>query len=225
MATWDITTPRALDQINQVGANIREFKTALEDAFGEEHHMEPYWIDGAPSGYHKFPSESASVPDPAKAGRWRYNPGASYLCIQRDSGTEWEDLTTPYSLFPTGTKMLFSQDSAPVGWTRISTYDDRMLRVVSSTGAGTGGTWGFDLDAKTSSHTHTIASYSGSLAHSFNSANADISYPDFYAIASVTDHSVSHTHGTVDSNDFSHTHSVAATWKPSYKDIIACQRD
>ena len=44
--------------------------------------------------------------------------------------------------FPTGTKMLFVQTSAPTGWTKDTTHDNKALRIVSGT-AGTGGTVDF----------------------------------------------------------------------------------
>jgi microcystin-dependent protein len=40
--------------------------------------------------------------------------------------------------FPSGTKMLFAQTSAPAGWTKSTTHDNKALRVVSGT-AGSGG--------------------------------------------------------------------------------------
>lgn len=46
------------------------------------------------------------------------------------------------SSVPTGTVMLFQQTSAPTGWTKITTHDNKALRVVSGT-AGTGGSTGF----------------------------------------------------------------------------------
>ena len=44
--------------------------------------------------------------------------------------------------FPTGTKMLFQQTTAPVGWTKDTTHDNKALRVVSGT-AGSGGSVNF----------------------------------------------------------------------------------
>jgi microcystin-dependent protein len=43
---------------------------------------------------------------------------------------------------PTGTKMLFQQTAAPVGWTKDTANDNKALRVVSGT-AGTGGSIAF----------------------------------------------------------------------------------
>ena len=45
--------------------------------------------------------------------------------------------------FPSGTKMLFQQTSAPTGWAKETTHNDKALRVVSGT-AGTGGTVAFE---------------------------------------------------------------------------------
>lgn len=44
--------------------------------------------------------------------------------------------------FPSGTKMLFVQTSAPPGWTKLTTADNAALRVVSGT-AGSGGSMNF----------------------------------------------------------------------------------
>ena len=46
------------------------------------------------------------------------------------------------SAFPSGTAMLFAQTSAPTGWTKQTTHNNKALRVVSGT-AGSGGTSAF----------------------------------------------------------------------------------
>jgi hypothetical protein len=59
--------------------------------------------------------------------------------------------------------MLFVQTSAPTGWTKSTTHDNKALRVVSGT-AGSGGTTGFTsvftartiTTANMPSHTHTV---------------------------------------------------------------------
>jgi len=45
--------------------------------------------------------------------------------------------------FPSGTKMLFQQSTAPTGWAKETTHNDKALRVVSGT-VGTGGTVAFE---------------------------------------------------------------------------------
>jgi hypothetical protein len=52
------------------------------------------------------------------------------------------DAVANIELFPTGTAMLFQQTSAPTGWTKSTTHNDKALRVVSGT-ASSGGTTAF----------------------------------------------------------------------------------
>lgn len=59
------------------------------------------------------------------------------------------DHNTP---FPSGTKLVFAQASAPAGWTQDTSANDMALRVVSGTGGGTGGSMGLS-SATTGNHT------------------------------------------------------------------------
>lgn len=47
------------------------------------------------------------------------------------------------SIIPSGTVMLFAQATAPVGWTQITTHNDKALRIVSGAGGGSGGSVDF----------------------------------------------------------------------------------
>jgi hypothetical protein len=68
-----------------------------------------------------------------------------------------------WAYLPSGTAMLFVQTSAPTGWTKSTTHDNKALRVVSGT-ASSGGTTGFTsvftsrtiTTANMPSHTHTV---------------------------------------------------------------------
>jgi len=46
-----------------------------------------------------------------------------------------------FSSIPSGSRMLFYQASAPSGWSQITSVNDRVIRVVSTSGGGTGGSW------------------------------------------------------------------------------------
>jgi|SRR5579872_5599680 len=46
--------------------------------------------------------------------------------------------------FPRGTVMLFVQMAAPFGWTRISAFDDSLLRIVGAAIPSSGGSNGFN---------------------------------------------------------------------------------
>jgi hypothetical protein len=76
---------------------------------------------------------------------------------QKQSG---QALTTPSGDVPSGSVVLFMQASAPTGWTQVTTYTDRALRLVSSTGAGTGGSLNFS----------TVFGYTATLGHAITQA-------------------------------------------------------
>jgi hypothetical protein len=65
--------------------------------------------------------------------------------VLTSNGTTWASTALPPAptpLVPAGTLMLFQQTSAPTGWTKQTTHNNKALRVVSGT-AGTGGTVNF----------------------------------------------------------------------------------
>ena len=61
-----------------------------------------------------------------------------------DNHSQWHidnPINVPPQLveIPKGTTMLFIQATLPVGWTRVKTYDNRMMRITSTNHAGVGG--------------------------------------------------------------------------------------
>lgn len=66
--------------------------------------------------------------------------------------------------FPSGTKMLFQQTAAPVGWTKQTTHNDKALRVVSGT-VSSGGTQAFTtaFDSYTPAGTNVVTITSHAL--------------------------------------------------------------
>jgi hypothetical protein len=53
-------------------------------------------------------------------------------------------INSKYWMYPAGVKKLFFQAAAPTGWTKDTTQNNKMLRVVSGTGGVSGGTIAFD---------------------------------------------------------------------------------
>lgn len=184
--------------------------------------------------------------------------------------------------FPSGTRMVFAQSAAPTGWTQDTTTNDRVLRTVSTTGDGTGGSWTISgvtvgahalTTAELPSHTHSVSGTTGnqsaSHTHTFSGTTGNDS-PDhthnynelaagssFFtgggssaigSTASTTGGANSrHTHtfsGTTGGISDNHTHTFSATsgsagsgsththtfsadgtWRPSYHDVIVCEKD
>jgi len=54
-----------------------------------------------------------------------------------------DELNSKRGIFPTSTAWVFYQASAPTGWTKVTTQNNKALRVVSGSGGGSGGTNSF----------------------------------------------------------------------------------
>ncbi|MBN9134392.1 MAG: hypothetical protein J0H48_13705 [Nitrosospira multiformis] len=82
----------------------------------------------------------------------------------------------PASLIPPGTVMSFFQATAPAGWTQVTAHHNKALRVVGSSGGGSGGSVAFTsaftsqavsgwnsattlTSAQIPAHTHSISTY------------------------------------------------------------------
>ena len=100
---------------------------------------------------------------------------------QGDKGQKGEIGVTG-TVFTSGTRMLFHQASAPTGWTKSTTNNDRALRVVSGTSGGTqGGDYSFSsrlnstvttANGSVSSHTLTESQIPSHYHYAFRSGNA-----------------------------------------------------
>ena len=61
------------------------------------------------------------------------------------------------SSIPSGTAMMFVQGSAPTGWTKSGSHNNKALRVVSGSGGGSGGSVGFTSAFTTHSTSGTVS--------------------------------------------------------------------
>ena len=93
--------------------------------------------------------------------------------------------------FPSGTKLLFNQTTAPTGWVKDTTHDNKALRVVSGT-AGTGGSIAF-----------TTAFASQNVGDTTLTASQIPSHTHTFSGSGTTGNAGSHTHSITDP---SHSH-------------------
>jgi hypothetical protein len=87
-------------------------------------------------------STSGNLPEKTSSTKLSFNPSTGTLSATAFVGNG-SGLTGLAGGFAAGTVLLFYQASAPTGWTKVTTQDNKALRVVSGTGGGTGGTTGF----------------------------------------------------------------------------------
>lgn len=79
--------------------------------------------------------------------------------------------------FPSGTRMLFQQTSAPTGWTKDTTQNDKALRIVSGS-AGTGGTTAFSsvFTSRTPSGSVGSTTSTGSVGSTTSTGSIGLTY-------------------------------------------------
>jgi hypothetical protein len=124
--------------------------------------------------------------------------------------------------FPAGTVLLFQQTAAPTGWTKVTTHDDKALRVVSGA-ASSGGTVAFSTvfgqsatgattltTAQMPAHTHSVSP--GTTANFFNGCGS-------FAPAIINGGSTSGSQG----GGGSHTHAMDI--RVNYVDVILASKN
>ena len=101
--------------------------------------------------------------------------------FQRNGGTDTTvNLPAGRVDIPAGTSMLFAQASAPLGWTKSTSHNNKALRVVSGSGGGSGGSSAFTTCFSNARSTggsvdSSGLSVSGNVSSSFGSGNINLS--------------------------------------------------
>ena len=140
--------------------------------------------------------------------------------VGRGSGS----IVLPAGGLASGTKTDFFQASAPTDWTQDATNNDKMLRVVSGTGGGTGGT------SATSSPAHSLSAGAHTLAtgempshtHGINGATLSGSQGFIGSGWSTGSGRTS----TATGGGGTHSHSLSGSiTTPAYMDVIIATKD
>lgn len=183
MSNFDVTSPLNNNLIRQGDDEIRQLKAALQDALrgGFPEGVEAVFPGASPSSdpqYHYRGLKGSTVERPI-SGQYGLYFDTTRQVLQRDNGTTWDDIGCN---FPSGTKTVFYQATAPVGWT-AEAINDKFLRVVTS--GGTGGSLGAGTlspsspltHTHTDSHYHDIPNHVHTLDHTDSSLSANLSSP------------------------------------------------
>jgi len=159
------------------------------------------------------------------------NAGTNGQFLSKQSGNNggltWADAG---GAIPSGTVMAFFQANAPTGWTKVTSQNDKMLRVVSGTGGGTGGSAAVTSPAHNlSAGAHTLStaelashSHGGVITGGGSVGN----YPGNGGgwrnwIVSLSSGSTSSA-----GSGSSHSHSMSGSiTTPQYIDVIICSYD
>jgi hypothetical protein len=127
-------------------------------------------------------------------------PGANGNALI-SNGTTWTSTAISTKPFVTGTSMLFRQTAAPTGWTKVTSFDNYALRIVSGS-ASTGGSVAFTtaFASQTPSYTPsngTLSATAGTLSVSSISGTVGATT---LSTAQIPSHS--HTYPTYTTPDF-----------------------
>lgn len=155
MADWDTTNPDDGDIVSQYPANERAARAAVVTNFGVDHHE----VDDADIGKHEVIQLTAEATPTIAAGDVGLWNDSGVLKTRSGTGAVQTAVlggSADALVAPAGTKLVFYQASAPTGWTQDVAVNDQVLKVVSGTGGGTGGSWtisGVTVD----NHTLTVS--------------------------------------------------------------------
>jgi hypothetical protein len=169
------------------------------------------------------------------------------VCNGSDVVTTYLESAVITPPFPVGTRVLFQQTAAPTGWTKITTFNDAALRVVSGA-ASSGGSVGFTTAfssqnvgatalsaAQIPSHTHTFSGTTsgiGDHVHTYTviAAIGGSSYTGGGSgtVTANTGGAGAHDHsysGTTSSIGSGSTHTHTLNLAVQYVDIIIAAKD
>ncbi|MDO8654180.1 MAG: hypothetical protein Q7R66_18570 [Undibacterium sp.] len=130
-------------------------------------------------------------------------------------------LATKETRFPVGTQMLFAQSVAPVGWTKVVTHNDKLLRVVSGA-AASGGTVAFSAAFVNGSVGATSLTIAQLPAHTHQSAGTNGVGQGAAGTNSVMQQTGTQATSSVGNGD-THTHTI--NLDVAYVDIIIASRN
>ncbi|SFH29497.1 hypothetical protein SAMN05216299_105149 [Nitrosospira sp. Nsp14] len=136
------------------------------------------------------------------------------------------------ALIPSGTVMAFFQAAAPVGWTQITTHDNKAVRVVGGPGGGSGGSVSFTA-AFASQELRGIVGATTLTTAQIPAHSHAITYGFIGADAGNTVGTTNNTQGVISTNNSigggnSHSHSFTGTavnLAVQYIDMILASKD
>lgn len=134
---------------------------------------------------------------------------------------------TAIGYIPQNTIMLFAQATTPLGWTKLTTHNDKTLRVVSGS-VSSGGTDSFTTVFKRSPTTVTVSATT--LTYDVVESHTHGSYKNNGSGSSTAHSWNSNNKGTgINTSSVgtggSHTHAFSTYMPIAYVDVIICQKN
>lgn len=209
---------------------MRSNQQHIDNAYAIEHYSMSNDPDESEDdfGRHDFITlkEQTTKPDlTGSSNRHAFYAMSGGLYYEFDDGTEIQiaDSSTLKSAIPSGTKMLFYQDTAPTGWTVDSTPSDVVVACKGGSyytagGAIAGDTWGSGAG-----HTHTytaVIAHTHTVPHGTSTGSGGIDGAARAASATVTTGST----GSASASTAS-ANGLPSTWRPRAAVCIVATKD
>lgn len=225
--TIDETLPSDNDIVSQHPSGARTFRDVVESYLNTDHNPT--------TGHHKFAGLDEQSSDPANVANTGFlytkdDGGDTELYYKDDDGTVTQiikDGGINYDEFPSSTKMLFAQATAPTGWTKITTAarDLSVFRLVTTTTFAVGGVHTFATvfsvskateshvlsEAEMPAHTHTLTAKFGVADQTPTGASSVFGSKTLAPTTSSTGGGGGHTHDI--------------TMDPRFQDVIMAIKD
>jgi len=230
---WNENIPAGTEDKTLGDDRIREFKADIRERLATEH-ADITGSSGQASLIHlagrcsvAFYGTTAEINSLSSPPQYAIAFDTTLKSWKYYTGSAW----TRGDAIPSGTKMLFYQASAPAGWTQDTSVNDKVIRVTSGTGAGTGGSWTI-TGLNTDSHAHGLNSHThgpGTLKTETISAN-DSFAGGSNSFPNLQGRSLSITQGTTAAASGDTALAACSvfsdgTWRPAYVDVIICTKD
>ena len=131
------------------------------------------------------------------------------------------------AVIPSGSITDWFQASAPVGWTQDTSQNDKVLRIVSGTGGGTGGSWTISgmTNNTVSNHSHGVVipldGWAPVVGKSAGTQGRLLTYAADYH------HQMTSSRSLTSSSTGGHGHTISSSgaWRPEYIDMIIAAKD
>ncbi len=244
--TWNAAfeaSPADGDNVSEGAERIRDTKVGIRERLAKDHYFDIAGTDADHGEHVKVTLRTGSAPTNAVDKIFLYakdvSAKAELFCIDEDGDEVQLTSAGVIAGFPSGTYMLFYQDTAPTGWTIQNSLNDKLIFVTKGSAAGgeTGGaahstgTWA--LSGLNTGAVTLTAAQSGVPAHThpltigFRWGGSHTDYPGIYDNGG-SGTKIGVTSANTAANAASpHAHTIAAadTWRPAAYCCIIAKKD
>lgn len=226
---WSKSLPIASTKVKTADDAYRANWAAIQDAVNREHES----ITSATSGGVELPSRCGIVKVDTYANIDTLSDIEGAIAFATDDWDFYINDSTGWvrsRQVETSACAFFYQDTAPTGWTLLTTIDDKILMINSAVGGSTSGSWTISGVGKDAPHAHTytqIPNHTHSLG--FREVLGGTPYVwGFYAGPNYASLGTINYAGTASPTTDSTTETEAtsdASWRPKANVGIFCTKD